>query len=40
MPIARIFALEEWPEALDINLSGRARGKLVILPAATGTASR
>jgi NADPH:quinone reductase-like Zn-dependent oxidoreductase len=34
MPIARTFALEEWRDALDISLSGRAHGKLVILPAA------
>jgi NADPH:quinone reductase-like Zn-dependent oxidoreductase len=34
VPIARTFALEEWRDALDISLSGRAHGKLVILPAA------
>jgi NADPH:quinone reductase-like Zn-dependent oxidoreductase len=34
VPVARTFALEEWPDALDISLSGRAHGKLVILPAA------
>ena len=34
VPIARTFAFEEWREALDISLSGRAHGKLVILPAA------
>src|SRR3984957_1233914 len=40
VPIARTFALEEWREALDISLSGRAHGKLVILPdAAAATAS-
>ncbi|HXQ14479.1 MAG TPA: NADP-dependent oxidoreductase [Caulobacteraceae bacterium] len=33
VPIARTFALEEWRDALDISLSGRAHGKLVILPA-------
>ena len=31
VPIGRTFALEEWREALDISLSGRARGKLVLL---------
>jgi len=33
VPIARTFALEQWREALAISLSGRARGKLVLLPA-------
>jgi NADPH:quinone reductase-like Zn-dependent oxidoreductase len=37
VPIARTFALEEWQEALDISLSGRAHGKLVIIPAAPAT---
>ena len=32
IPIARTFALEDWREALDISLAGRARGKLVLLP--------
>jgi NADPH:quinone reductase-like Zn-dependent oxidoreductase len=32
VPIARTFAMEDWREALDISLSGRARGKLVLLP--------
>jgi hypothetical protein len=32
VPIARTFAIEAWREALDISLSGRARGKLVLLP--------
>jgi NADPH:quinone reductase-like Zn-dependent oxidoreductase len=31
VPIARTFALEDWREATDISLSGRAHGKLVIL---------
>ena len=31
VPIARTFALEDWRVALDLSLSGRARGKLVIL---------
>lgn len=30
IPIARIFPLEEWRTALDISLSGRARGKLIL----------
>ena len=33
VPIARTFAIEEWRDAVDISLSGRAHGKLVILPA-------
>ena len=37
IPIARTFALEDWREALDISLSGRAHGKLMILPAAAAT---
>ncbi|MBV8681231.1 MAG: zinc-binding dehydrogenase [Caulobacteraceae bacterium] len=32
VPIARTFAFEDWREALDISLSRRAHGKLVILP--------
>ncbi|MGS0896627.1 NADP-dependent oxidoreductase [Burkholderia stagnalis] len=32
IPVARTFALEDWREALDISLSGRARGKLVLVP--------
>jgi NADPH:quinone reductase-like Zn-dependent oxidoreductase len=31
VPIARSFALEDWRDALDISLSGRAHGKLMIL---------
>jgi NADPH:quinone reductase-like Zn-dependent oxidoreductase len=31
VPLARTFALEDWREALDISLSGRAHGKLVLL---------
>ncbi len=34
VPVARTFALGEWRAALDVSLSGRAHGKLVILPAA------
>ena len=32
VPIARAFALEDWRSALDISLSGKAHGKLVLLP--------
>jgi NADPH:quinone reductase-like Zn-dependent oxidoreductase len=32
VPIARTFALEDWRAALDVSQSGRARGKLVLLP--------
>ncbi|HEY4305357.1 MAG TPA: NADP-dependent oxidoreductase [Gemmatimonadaceae bacterium] len=31
LPVARTFALEEWREAVDISLAGRARGKLVLV---------
>jgi hypothetical protein len=33
VPVARTFAFEEWREALDLSLSGHARGKLVLFPA-------
>ena len=33
VPVARTFRLEAWREALDLSLSGHARGKLVLLPA-------
>jgi NADPH:quinone reductase-like Zn-dependent oxidoreductase len=32
IPIARTFALEDWPKALDLSLNNRAHGKLVLLP--------
>jgi NADPH:quinone reductase-like Zn-dependent oxidoreductase len=38
IPVARTFALEDWRTAVDIGLSGRARGKLVLLPANAGVA--
>ncbi len=38
VPVARTFPLEDWREALDLSLSGHARGKLVLLP--TGAAGR
>jgi NADPH:quinone reductase-like Zn-dependent oxidoreductase len=31
VPIARTFPLEDWREALDVSLSGRAHGKLVLV---------
>ena len=33
VPVARIFPIEDWREALDLSLSGHAHGKLVLLPA-------
>ncbi len=33
VPVARIFPLEDWREALDLSLSGHAHGKLVLLSA-------
>jgi NADPH:quinone reductase-like Zn-dependent oxidoreductase len=32
VPIAQTFSLADWRAALEISLSGRARGKLVLLP--------
>ncbi len=32
VPIARTFPLEDWRAALEISLSGQARGKLLLLP--------
>ena len=32
IPVAGTFAMEEWRKAFEISLSGRARGKLLILP--------
>ena len=32
IPIARSFRLEEWRQALDLLLTGNARGKLLLLP--------
>jgi len=32
IPVAQTFDLEDWRTALDVSLSGRARGKLVLLP--------
>jgi NADPH:quinone reductase-like Zn-dependent oxidoreductase len=32
VPVAATFSLEDWPAAMEISLSGRARGKLLLLP--------
>ena len=32
IPVARTFPLTDWKTAMEISLSGRARGKLVLLP--------
>ncbi len=32
IPIARAFPLEQWREAMEISLSGKAGGKLLLLP--------
>ena len=32
VPVARTFGLEDWRAALEVSQSGRARGKLIILP--------
>lgn len=32
VPVARVFALEDWREALDVSQSRRARGKLILSP--------
>ncbi|MCQ9156189.1 NADP-dependent oxidoreductase [Acidomonas methanolica] len=32
VPVARTFALDDWREAVDISVAGRAHGKLVLLP--------
>jgi NADPH:quinone reductase-like Zn-dependent oxidoreductase len=32
VPVARTFNLEDWRAALDLSLSGRPRGKLLLLP--------
>ena len=36
VPIARTFAFEQWCEALALSLSGRAHGKLILLPGDAG----
>jgi NADPH:quinone reductase-like Zn-dependent oxidoreductase len=32
IPVARTFPLEKWREAMEISLSGKARGKLLLVP--------
>ena len=32
VPVARTFPLDDWRAAMDVSLSGRAHGKLVLLP--------
>jgi hypothetical protein len=32
VPIAAAFPLEDWRAALDVSLTGHARGKLLLLP--------
>ena len=32
IPIARTFPLEEWRDAMEISMSGKASGKLLLLP--------
>ncbi|MGC8919113.1 zinc-binding dehydrogenase [Streptomyces sp. PG2] len=32
VPVAATFPLEDWSKALEISLSGHARGKLLLLP--------
>jgi len=33
IPVSRTFTLKDWRQALDISQSGRAQGKLVLVPA-------
>jgi NADPH:quinone reductase-like Zn-dependent oxidoreductase len=37
IPIARTFPLEQWREAMEISMSGKARGKLLLLPTTPST---
>ncbi len=34
IPVARTFPLEAWREAMEISVSGKAGGKLLLLPVA------
>ena len=34
IPISRAFPLERWREAMEISVSGKASGKLLLLPVA------
>jgi hypothetical protein len=38
IPIARTFPLEQWREAMEISVSGKASGKLLLVPTAPSTA--
>ena len=40
VPVAATFPLDEWKAALEISQSGRARGKLLLLPGAPGPERR
>ena len=40
IPIARTFSLEDWRQAAEISLCGRARGKLVLLTDPSASANR
>lgn len=40
VPVAATFPLDEWKAALEISLSGHARGKLLLLPGAPGPERR
>lgn len=37
VPIAGVFGLEDWRDALDISAGGHARGKLLLLPGGVGS---
>ncbi len=39
IPIARTFALEDWSQAAELSMSGRAHGKLVLLTDQTVSAN-
>ncbi|WP_248931090.1 hypothetical protein [Paenibacillus hamazuiensis] len=32
MPVAKTFALDAWRSAVEMSQSGRAHGKLILLP--------
>ena len=40
IPIARTFALEDWSQAAEVSMSGRAHGKLVLLTDQTASANQ
>jgi hypothetical protein len=37
IPIARTFPLEQWREAMEISMSGKAGGKLLLVPTTPST---